>query len=527
MRIGNAPIAKVIHSLGLDGFVDSRRHRLRCQYNLTNLLRLFVYQRVLDPGSKIGDWRGRGKYYEKMGFTESQIYSGLQVLAGWKDDMLEHLNRVMAERYGRTYGYGCFDGTNIYYEIEDEDGFRNYGCSKENRRLPIVQMGLLLDSNGFPMSYDIYKGNTNDSQLLIPAMGKVKERFGFGHMIYVADSGFNTGDNTADIIAGHNGFVMSRSIRGTNVSKDFRERAIAPEGFIGFDAGGNPVGPGEEAVFKYKILDRVGSLNVTSEVDGRKHAVRNMGRFCIVFWSRKYAERARIDRMAAVEKAMVKSHSGSKDKVDNRHGANRYLKTEVATCDGEILPEYDAFIRLDQEALDEDERLDGYYIIETNLAGRGWFGDDLPFKDGETSRWRKDWGMLQLARELEPMDIIDIYRGLWRIEDSFRVLKSFLSPRPAYVSTRTSIEGHFLICFIALLIVRILEKETGHEFTAERIIESLRKAEIAEIADGKYINLYYDKVLQRLCGSLKLNLNQKAYTQNDLKMLFAQTRKDD
>ena len=171
--------------------------------------------------------------------------------------------------------------------------------------------------------------------------------------------------------------------------------------------------------------------------------------------------------------------------------------------------------------------LDGYYIIETNLAGRGWFGDDLPFKDGETSRWRKDWGMLQLARELEPMDIIDIYRGLWRIEDSFRVLKSFLSLRPAYVSTRTSIEGHFLICFIALLIVRILEKETGHEFTAERIIESLRKAEIAEIADGKYINLYYDKVLQRLCGSLKLNLNQKAYTQNDLKMLFAQTRKDD
>ena len=135
--------------------------------------------------------------------------------------------------------------------------------------------------------------------------------------------------------------------------------------------------------------------------------------------------------------------------------------------------------------------------------------------------------MLQLARELEPMDIIDIYRGLWRIEDSFRVLKSFLSLRPAYVSTRTSIEGHFLICFIALLIVRILEKETGHEFTAERIIESLRKAEIAEIADGKYINLYYDKVLQRLCGSLKLNLNQKAYTQNDLKMLFAQTRKDD
>ena len=527
MRTGNAPIAKVIHSLGLDAFVDTRRHRLKCQYNLTNLLRLFAYQRILDPGSKIGDWRSRGKYYEKMGFTESQIYSGLQVLAGWKEDMLEHLNRMMAERYGRTYGYGYFDGTNIYYEIEDEDGFRNYGCSKENRRLPIVQMGLLLDSNGFPMSYDIYRGNTNDSQMLIPAMGKVKERFGFDHMIYVADSGFNTGDNTADIIAGHNGFVMSRSIRGTNVSKDFREEAIAPEGFIGFDASGNPVGSGEDAVFKYKILDRVGNLNVTSEVDGRKHAVRNMGRFCIVFWSQKYAERAKIDRMAAVEKAMVKSHSGSKDKVDNRHGSNKYLKTEIATTDGEILPDYDAFIRFDQEALDEDERLDGYYIIETNLAGKGWFGDDLPFRDGETSRWRKDWGMLQLARELEPMDIIDIYRGLWRIEDSFRVLKSFLSLRPAYVSTRASIEGHFLICFIALLIVRILEKEAGGDFSAEKIIESLRKAEIAEIADGKYINLYYDKVLQKLCVSLKLNLNQKAYTQNDLKMLFAQTRKDD
>lgn len=527
LRTGNAPIAKVIHDLGLDGFVDSRRHRLKCRYNLTNLLRLFVYQRMLDPGSKIRDWRSRGKYYEKMGFTESQIYSGLQILAGWKDDMLGHLNRVMAERYGRNFGYGYFDGTNIYYEIEDEDGFRNYGCSKENRRLPIVQMGLLLDSNGFPMSYDIYKGNTSDSQMLIPTMDKVKEKFGFDHMIYVADSGFNTGDNTAGMITGHNGFVMSRSIRGTNVTREFREKAVAPEGFVCFNAGGGPAGPGEDPVFKYKIIDRVGNLNVTSEVDGRKHAVRNMGRFCIVFWSRKYAERAKMDRMAAVEKAVLKSHSGSKDKVDNRHGANKYLKTEICTSRGEVLEDYDAFVRFDQQALDEDERLDGYYIIETNLAGKGWFGDDLPFAEGETSRWRKDWGMLQLARDLGPMDIIDIYRGLWQIEDSFRVLKSFLSLRPAYVSTRTSIEGHFLICFITLLILRILEKEAGKEFPAEKVIESLRKAEIAEVAEGKYVNLYYDKVLQRLCESLKLNLNQKAYSQIDLKMLFAQTRKDD
>ena len=175
----------------------------------------------------------------------------------------------------------------------------------------------------------------------------------------------------------------------------------------------------------------------------------------------------------------------------------------------------------------EAEELDGFYIIESNLAGKNWYEDTKPFKEGEECRWREDWGMLQLNRELSALDIIDIYRGLWKIEDSFRIMKSFLKMRPVFVWTKESIEGHFLICFLALLVMRILEETSEHKFTNNEITNSLRKALLAEVSPGKYITTYYDKVLMTLSMNTNLQANQKAYTQRDIQKLFARSKKDD
>ena len=232
------------------------------------------------------------------------------------------------------------------------------------------------------------------------------------------------------------------------------------------------------------------------------------------------------DKMETLEKALLKSHTSSKSKIDNTYGSNRFLSTEIKEGEGNVVENYNATVKFNQNAVDDVEELDGFYIIESNLAGIGWYDDTQPFEEGQTCRWREDWGMLQLNRKLTALDIIGIYRGLWKIEDSFRTMKSFLKMRPVFVWSRKSLEGHFLICFLSLLIMRILEFETGNEFTTRHLTESLRKAFLAEISPGVYMTLYYDVVLMNLSRKMNLDANQMVYTQKDLQKLFARTRKD-
>ena len=525
IHYGDAFIAWVIHRLRLDRFVDSRRKYLNCGYNLTNLMRLFIYERILSPASKLTNWKSKDSYYEKMNFTQAQIYSGLQQLGEYKEDILLHLDKVMKEYYGRQTEYGYFDGTNVYYEIEDEDGFREKGCSKEHRPLPITQLGVMLDSNGFPMSYDVWAGNTNDCIMLPPAVKRAREKFDMKHMIYVADKGFYSGDTIADIIINHDGYVISNSVRGKKIDGEIKKKVLDRSNYTYIDAAGKEQeGFNESTQFMYKTIETISNRNVT-DIKGDKKKVK-VGKQLIAFWSRKYDERAKMDRMETLEKALLKSHTSSKSKIDNTYGSNRFLSTEIKDGEGNVIENYNATVKFNQNAVDDVEELDGFYIIESNLAGIGWYDDTQPFEEGQTCRWREDWGMLQLNRKLTALDIIGIYRGLWKIEDSFRTMKSFLKMRPVFVWSRKSLEGHFLICFLSLLIMRILEFETGNEFTIRHLTESLRKAFLAEISPGVYMTLYYDVVLMNLSRKMNLDANQMVYTQKDLQKLFARTRKD-
>lgn len=526
--LGHAYIAKIISVFRLDNFVDNRRKYLKCEYNLTNLMRLYIYRRILEPTSKLKDWENQKQYGDRMDFTLSQMYAGLQQLADWKEPMLVHLNKMMCEEFGRKSGFGFMDGTNVYYEIEDEDGFRMNGFSKENRKLPLTQLGVLIDSEGIPMSYDIYAGNTNDCLMLRPAMKRAREQFGLKHMIYVADKGFYDGKTIADCIMNHEGYVISNSVRGTKISGELRKKILEEKGFNYFDGNGNKQDAFDEAttVYKYKVINEPGLLNVEDE-NGKKKKVQGCGRYIIVYWSSKYAIRAKADRQKALETAMERSHSNSTSKIDNNYGANKYLKTEVHDKEGNEVEEYTATVKYDQEKVDEDEALDGYYLIESNLAGKGWFGDDTPFKEDEDCRWREDWGMLQLNRELTELGIVDIYGGLWKIEESFRIMKSDLSLRPVYVSSKESIEGHFLICFLSLFIVRMIEKFTGEKYTTNALLRALRLFGMNDIGYDVYSIAYYSQILTDLNLSLGLNFNQRVYERKDLKRCFGETRTRD
>lgn len=532
-NIGHAAVSQVFHTLGIHQFIDDRRKYLDLSYNLTSVVKLLIYERIIAPGSKRAAWLDRGRYFDKMDFDLNAVYRSLSILPQWRDDLLLHLHRQVESLYGRDASLLFYDVTNYYFEIDEEDGLRRKGMSKEHRKTPIVQMGLFMDSMGFPVTYDLFAGNTNDGKTFSPMSEKVRKHLRMEHIIFVADKAMMSGDNVADVITNHNGYVFSKAVRGATVT--LKEVVRDPSGYIKFDKDGKEIEPVDAktpVAFMYKVLDEAKDTYV-EDIWGERAKVKGVGHYQIVYWSEKYARRAKVERQAAVEKAMAASEAHSKDVIDNNHGKNKYLKTEVYDKQTKQKMEtYDAKVVFDSKKLEEDESLDGFYVIETNVCGlrpevdvkgRETGETEKPF--GKTNRWLDKEGMLQLDRIVTPLDIIGMYRGLWKIEQTFRVTKSELETRPVYVSRQERIESHFLSCFISLLIVRILEHELGHRFSSEEIISSLKHANVAELNDNTYLNLGYDEVLKQLKYGMDIEFGMNVYTKGQIKKMLAKTKK--
>ena len=533
-NLGHAAISQVFHTLGIHQFIDDRRKYMKCDYNLTAVLKLLVYERILDPGSKRAAWMGKGKYFDKMDFSLNDIYHALSIFPQWRDDLIQLLHQKMVQQYDRDSTLLFYDVTNYYFEIDNEDDFRRKGMSKEHRKTPIVQMGLFMDDKGFPITYDLFPGNTNDGKTFSPMSESVRAQLAIDHLIFVADKAMMSGDNVADVITNHNGYIFSKSVRGgTDVLKD---TVRDPSGYVRFDAQGKQIALCDDATavsFMYKVLDEVKDTSV-NDTEGNRKRVKGIGHYQIVFWSAKYADRAKLDRQAAVEKALASSHSHSKDVVNNNHGKNKYLKTQVYDKKTkQRIEAYNAKIVFDFEKLEEDESLDGFYVIETNVVGlreyvdaRGQTTGEIEQAFDQKSRWLKKEGMLQLNRIVTPVDIVEMYHGLWKIEQTFRVTKSELQARPVYVAREDRIGSHFLTCFISLLIVRILEHELQQAYSTEQIVDSLRKANVAELTSTTFKTLYYDPILKDLYHTLGIEFGQNIYTRSQVRSMLAKTKKN-
>lgn len=532
-NIGYAAISQIFHLLGINQFIDDRRKYLECKYNLTNVMKLLVFERILAPDSKRATWLNKGQYFDKMDFSLNDIYHALSIYPDWQKDLLQQLHRKMVELYDRDSTLLFYDVTNYYFEIDNEDDFRKNGMAKDNKKTPIVQMGLFMDGMGFPVTYDLFEGNTNDCSTFVTMSEKARALLKMDHIIYVADKAMMSGENVAEVITNKNGYIFSKSVRGAtqklkNITRD-------PAGYLKFDCNGREIAPYDtttSVAFMYKVFDEVKDTYV-KDSEGHRKSVRGVGHYQIIYWSAKYAERAKVDRQKAIEKAEVASHTKSKEVIDNNYGKNKYLKTQIYDKQTEKqLKEYNAKVVFDFEKLEEDVSLDGYYIIETNVTGlrarldaKGRETDELEPSFNKKSRWLKEEGMLQLNKVVTPLDIIGMYRGLWKIEQTFRVTKSELEVRPVYVSRKDRINSHFLTCFIALLIVRILEHEVEYEFSSEKIINSLRKANVAELNSTTFKTLYYDKVLKALREKMGIDFGRNIYTRSAIRSMLAKTKR--
>lgn len=481
-NFGYAALSKIYHELELDKFLNNRQRHTKESYDANTILKMLVYSRILAPASKKSSFDHREMFFEKTNYSLDDVYRCLSFLNKHKETIQVWINDKIKENYGRDTSLIYYDVTNYYFETDEQNAFLRKGVSKEHRPNPIVQMGLFMDNNAIPLTYELFAGNTNDCLTYRPNFGRIKKQFNLGRVISVADKGMTTGDNIWYTIntPAHDGYVFSMSIRGAE--KSMKKYVLDDDGYVWL---------GKE--YKRKSRKYPRTIQVTS-TSGKK-IKKQVDEKQVVFWSEKYAKRAKAEREATLAKARdLAANPGSYTRATS-YGAAKYVKKVDYDKDtGEILTA-SSILDIDEDLIREEEALDGYYML--------------------------------LTSEMDTPDdkIIDMYRGLWRIEESFKITKSELEARPVYVWTREHIEAHFLTCFVALTISRILEMKLEHKYSAGRIIDSLSRAECSLLQQNYYVFDYYDEVLKDIGNVTNIDFSKRIRTLGEIKQVIADSKK--
>jgi transposase len=495
-NLGFVALSCVYYDLGLDDFFKNRQRHKGFSYSVDAIIRLLTFGRILHPSSKKATWESKGSYFESFDFSLDDIYRALTHAATLKDALLAHLNSKVMGLYGRDTDLVYYDVTNYYFEIDDADELRKKGVSKEHRPNPIVQMGLLMDKGGLPVAYDLFSGNTVDCQTLIPVLSRIKGHggaggFGFSRIVCVADKGLNTSDNIAALLAKGDGYVFSMSVRGAD------ERTKA---WVVSAAGYRTYGTGADGAFMVKERIEQRTLKVTVQAADKTKGIKKKTRNVkitekqVAFWSEKYDRRAKAERADAVAKAREMAARPSKLKAMLEKTAAKYLVGVTVDDDG-VITERPEVLLFNEERLAAEEALDGYYVISTS----------------------------EVSKSSE--EIIDIYRGLWRIEETFKVAKSDLEARPVFVSRRDHIEAHFMVCFIALLIMRILQMKTGWRHSASAMAQSLAAASATHEGDNWWLFDHRDDVLEDIGEVTGIDFTRRRLTAGKIRSVVGATKK--
>ena len=488
-NFGYIAILKIYHELGLHRFFNNKARNENFKFNTNSIMMLLAISRLLSPGSKKKAFEEKDRYFERFNFSLADVCSALSHFAKISKELQRYLHEQITEKYGRDTKTIYYDVTNFYFEIDKADEVRKFGPSKEKRPNPIVQMGLAMDADGIPLHYELFPGNKLDKETFRSIIGKVRKNYDTGRIVVVADMGIITGDKIYYLTGGknRNGYVFSFSVRGG--ANAFKNYVLDNEGYVGAD--GKPAG--EDAEFKIKSRRIARDINVTM-TSGRK-AKKTVYEKQVVFWAKKYASKARAEREEVVKKALDLVADPKKYNKAITYGAAKYVKNlEFDKETGEVL-EGKKHPSFDSEKLAQEEMYDGYYAIVTS---------ELQMSDGE---------------------IIDTYRGLWEIEETFRVTKGTLEARPVYVSREDRIDAHFLTCFIALVIIRLIQKKTDRQYSADRIIECLNKIACSNEQDNIYLFNYRSEISDAIGNIFGINFTRKRLRLTDIKNILANSKK--
>ncbi|MGI6678689.1 MAG: IS1634 family transposase [Dehalobacterium sp.] len=491
-NFGYAAILKIYHELGMDVFFKNKSRHENFKYNTNSIMIMLVVSRLLSPGSKKKAFEEKDRYFERFNFSLPDVYRSLSHFSKISTEFQRYLNSQISTKYGRNTRTIYYDVTNFYFEIDEADEFRRFGLCKEKRPNPIVQMGLAMDADGIPLHYELFSGNTVDKETFRPVIGEVRRNYDTGRIIVVADMGIITGDNIfylqgKDKGKNFNGYVFSFSVRGG--TKAFKEFVLSDEGYVGKD--GKPADENLDFKVKSRVIAR--DINVTLP-SGRK-VTKTVYEKQVVFWGRKYALKAQAEREEVIKKAHDLEANPQKYTKATSYGAAKYVKNlKFNEKTGEIIKVKERPV-FDSEKVAEEEKYDGYYAIVTS---------ELDMSDTE---------------------VIETYRGLWEIEETFRITKGVLETRPVFLSLQDHINAHFFTCFIALTIIRIIQKKTGKVYSAEKIIECLNKISCSNEHENIYLFDYRSEISDAIGEALGIDFTNKRLRLGDIKKILAQAKK--
>lgn len=437
-------IDEIYRSLGLSKLLRTHQKKTKSKINFNEALRLLTAKRILDPQSKWQSVQSQGDLFGEFNLSPQDIYRSLDHFSQLSEQIQLQMHQAITETVGRTGALVFYDVTNYYFEtdLDDEpqeiDGetipaFRKRGPSKEKRPNPIVQMGLFMDTNGIPIAFRLFPGNCVDVKTYLPAVEQIKKQFGIERIVVVADKGMNSRNNITETLKNDDGYLFSQKVRGTRgAPKDIQEFALDPEGWIA----------NEQGTFAQKSMIR------TRTVDGKEIAEK-----ILVTWNQKYDFREKIRRQKSVEYA-EKLTAAERFRLTMKKGGKRYLDVENLDQETGEIQKLTPHISIDEAQIAFDEQFDGINVLITS----------------ET--------------QMSDTEILASYRSLSRIEDCFKVMKTNFDARPIYVWTQSHIEAHFLICFIALTIMRLMEHKLNRQFSPDKIQKALLSAQCRPLEKG-------------------------------------------
>lgn len=430
--------------LKVPSVLSQYKKQSKTKIDLNSVMRLLVAQRILEPKSKLRSVQSQEKLFGDFHLSPQDVYRSLDAFAQLSEEIQLKMHQRISETVGRTGALVFYDVTNYYFETDLDDepeelngetipAFRKRGPSKEKRPNPIVQMGLFMDTKGIPIAYRLFPGNCTDVKTYLPAVEQIKKQFGIERIVVVADKGMNSKNNIFETLCNDDGYLFSQKVRGTRgAPKDIQNFVLNPEGWA-FN---------KSETFAHKSFLRTRTINKTEVTEK-----------VVATWSQKYDFREKIRRKKSVEYA-EKLTAGERFRMTMKKGGKRYLDVDTVDEETGEIKKLMPHISIDEEQISFDEQFDGLNVLITSEIG------------------------------LSDEEIMTNYRSLSHIEDCFKVMKTNFDARPVYVWTKPHIEAHFLICFIALTIMRLLELKLDGMISPERIQEALKSAQCRPLEQG-------------------------------------------
>lgn len=452
-------LQSVYYELKLDRVCRKIKSKNSYEYDLNAILSDLIYTRILAPDSKRSSFRAAQKFLEPPSYALHDIYRALSVLASECDLIQSEVyknSHFVCKRNDRILYYDC---TNYYFEVEQEDGDKKYGKSKEHRPNPIIQMGLFMDGDGLPLAFSLFPGNQNEQTSMKPLETKILQQFGCEKFIYCCDAGLGSENNRAFNHLGQRAFIVTQSIK--KLPAEDREWALNKNGF-------RRISDDREMDITELPEDEKDSLFYKDE----PYTTKKLHQRLIVTYSPKYAAYQKEVREKQIDRARKMVENGKlKKQRKNPNDPARFVGKAAATEEGEVAKIH---YYLDENKIEEEEKYDGLYAVCTDLL------DD------------------------EPGDILKVSEGRWQIEACFRTMKTDFSARPVYVRREDRITAHFLICFLSLLVFRILERKLRNKYTCEELLRTLKGMNFADIENQGFMPLYSrEKItddLHEACG---------------------------